>query len=286
MGVKRYFMNENEADAIRKSMYESLLMDENDVHQNIIFFLLYPRFSEYVDIACGCDEQTYGIRTPQFEYRYCTGKIKMPFAKSDYLANDDIIATVMGLGLDVEKFWFALVFIYDYAETSFKNCGLVKPASLDKAVENLFKELGEDFADDDIEITLKKNRKKVEVLPVIKRGILHWLRETYERECKGRKIQYYGIDTGNFDETYPSTSFRIYRTVEMYRDMLNTLLGDNRPKQPDKSVSLNRLLLISRICYLYEFTYNDSFLYSDDSLKGIIKSCKGRMPATYSAVYL
>lgn len=162
----------------------------------------------------------------------------------------------------------------------------MKPASLDKAVQNLFKELGEDFTDDDIEITLKKNRKKVEVLPVIKRGILHWLRETYERECKGRKIQYYGIDTGNFDQTYPSTSFRIYRTVEMYRDMLNTLLGDNRPKQPDKSVSLNRLLLISRICYLYEFTRNDSFLYSDDSLKGIIKSCKGRMPATYSAVYL
>ena len=130
------------------------------------------------------DEQTYGIRTPQFEYRYCTGKIKMPFAKSDYLANDDIIATVMGLGLDVEKFWFALVFIYDYVETSFKNCGLVKPASLNKAVQNLFKELGEDFTDDDIEITLKKNRKKVEVLPVIKRGILDWLRETYERECQ------------------------------------------------------------------------------------------------------
>jgi hypothetical protein len=153
-------------------------------------------------------------------------------------------------------------------------------------VQNLFKELGEDFADDDIEITLKKNRKKVEVLPVIKRGILDWLRETYERECKGRKIQYYGIDTGNFDETYPSTSFRIYRTVEMYRDMLNTLLGDNRPKQPDKSVSLNRLLLISRICYLYEFTRNDSYLYGDEAIKGIIKSYKRRTPATYSAVYL
>ena len=286
MGVKRYFMNEKEANAIRKSMYESLLMDENDKIVHWDFDPMRRELREYVDIACGCDEQTYGIRTPQFEYRYGTGKIKMPFAKSDYLANDDITATVKGLGLDVEKFWFALVFIYDYVETSFKNCGLAKPASLDKAVQNLFKELGEDFTDDDIEITLKKNRKKVEVLPVIKRGILDWLRETYERECKGRKIQYYGIDTGNFDETYPSTSFRIYRTVEMYRDMLNTLLGDNRPKQPDKSVSLNRLLLISRICYLYEFTRNDSFLYSDDSLKGIIKSCKRRMPATYSAVYL
>ena len=221
-----------------------------------------------------------------FLNRLKNGKIDPPFKYEAFLDNEDIIATLEGYELDVEKFWFALVFIYDYVETSFKNCGLVKPASLDKAVQNLFKELGEDFADDDIEITLKKNRKKVEVLPVIKRGILHWLRETYERECKGRKIQYYGIDTGNFDETYPSTSYRIYRTVEMYRDMLNTLLGDNRPKQPDKSVSLNRLLLISRICYLYEFTRNDSFLYSDDSLKGIIKSCKGRMPATYSAVYL
>lgn len=197
MGVKRYFMNEKEADAIRKSMYESLLMDENDKIVHWDFDPMRRELREYVDIACGCDEQTYGIRTPQFEYRYCTGKIKMPFAKSDYLANDDIIATVMGLGLDVEKFWFALVFIYDYVETSFKNCGLVKPASLNKAVQNLFKELGEDFTDDDIEITLKKNRKKVEVLPVIKRGILDWLRETYERECKGRKIQYYGIDTGN-----------------------------------------------------------------------------------------
>ena len=72
----------------------------------------------------------------------------------------------MGLGLDVEKFWFALVFIYDYVETSFKNCGLVKPASLDKAVQNLFKELGEDFADDDIEITLKRTERKSRFCPL------------------------------------------------------------------------------------------------------------------------
>ena len=97
-------MNEKDVDAIRESMYESLLMDENDKIVHWDFDPMRRELREYVDIACGCDEQTYGIRTPQFEYRYCTGKIKMPFAKSDYLANDDIIATVMGLGLDVEKF--------------------------------------------------------------------------------------------------------------------------------------------------------------------------------------
>ena len=133
-------MNEKEADAIRKSMYESLLWDVNVKIVHWDFAPMRRELREYVDIACGCDEQTYGIRTPQFEYRYCTGKIKMPFAKADYLANDDIIATVKGLGLDVEKFWFALVFIYDYVETSFKNCGLVKNESFANAVQKLFKE--------------------------------------------------------------------------------------------------------------------------------------------------
>lgn len=78
MGVKRYFMNEKEADAIRKSMYESLLMDENDKIVHWDFDPMRRELREYVDIACGCDEQTYGIRTPQFEYRYCTGRLRCP----------------------------------------------------------------------------------------------------------------------------------------------------------------------------------------------------------------
>lgn len=127
MGVKRYFMNEEEADAIRKSMYEALLMDENDKIVHWDFDPMRRELREYVDIACGCDEQTYGIRTPQFEYRYCTGKIKMPFAKSDYLANDDIIATVKGLGLDVEKFWFALVFITIMSKPRLRTAALRNP---------------------------------------------------------------------------------------------------------------------------------------------------------------
>lgn len=54
-------MNEKEADVIRKSMYESLLMDENDKIVHWDFDPMRRELREYVDIACGCDEQTYGI---------------------------------------------------------------------------------------------------------------------------------------------------------------------------------------------------------------------------------
>lgn len=279
-------MDETTREEVRMQMYQTMLIEDTDRIVYRDWDPSNPELSEYIDVACGCNEETFGAQTLQFEYRYCTGKIKMPFTKADYLANEDIIATVKGLGLDVEKFWFALVFIYDYVEASFKNCALIRPTSLNKAVQELFKKLGEDFTDKEIEITFKKGKKNIEILPVVKRALLEWLRETYQRECKDKPIRYCSIETGKFEEVFTNSSYRIYLATRMYRNMLSNILGDKRPKQPDKSVSLNRLLLISRICYFYEFTRNDSFLYSDDSLKGIIKSCKGRVPTVQSAVYL
>ena len=41
------------------------------------------------------------------------GKIKPPFTWEAFCDNEDIIATLEGYGLDVEKFWLVLLFIYD-----------------------------------------------------------------------------------------------------------------------------------------------------------------------------
>ena len=228
----------------------------------------------------------YGQWTMPFRYRYWTGKIRLPFTKEDYYNNDDIIATVKGLGLDAEKFWFVLVFIYDYVELSFSETALtLQTTSLKKAIKDLGETLRENFMDPEIEISLKKGKKNIEILPVVKRAILAWLQETYEQDCKGKRFPIGGADCVSVDHAEINSSYRIYRAVTMYRDLLSNLLGNKRPKQPDKEVSLNRLLLISRICYFYKFTKNRNFLYGDDSIKGIIKSCKGRIPDSKPAYY-
>lgn len=249
---------------------------------------------EYVDMASVVEERAqycdgydgYGQWTMPFRYRYWTGKIRLPFTKEEYYNNDDIIATVRGLGLDTEKFWFVLVFIYDYVESSFdETAEILQPASLLKAIKDLGETLEEDFSDQEIEITMKRGKKSVEILPVVKRAILQWLQETYERDCKDKRFLIYGADCVRVDHAEINSSYRICRAVTMYRDLLSNLLGNKRPKQPDKEVSLNRLLLISRICYFYKFTKNRNFLYGDDSIKGIIKSCKGRIPDYQPAYY-
>lgn len=287
MGVKRYFMNEKEADAIRKSMYESLLMDENDKIVYWDFDPLRRELREYVDIACGCDEQTYGIRTPQFEYRYCTGKIKMPFAKSDYLANDDIIATVMGLGLDVEKFWFALVFIYDWTISKFHDCLSVK-TPLD-SLQEICEYIGNG---DKLAVSFRmKGRKGKEADLSVKQIIVKSLHDALERERAANPNYVVVLDSDRFTTSYDNIlCYQMCFATERFKDLFASLRLPSKVKtradSSQREVSYNKLLLISRLLYLMRLASNENFKYSDESLKGILKSYKGKIPKTYSAIYL
>ena len=49
----------------------------------------------------------------RFLVRLNKGLVKAPFTYEAFRDNDDIMATLVGYGLDAEKFWYALLFIYD-----------------------------------------------------------------------------------------------------------------------------------------------------------------------------
>lgn len=59
-------------------------------------------------------EGSYAIGT--FKRRYNEQLIKMPFTYEEYKANKDIQAAITNLRLDVDQFWFALLFIWDYVD--------------------------------------------------------------------------------------------------------------------------------------------------------------------------
>ncbi len=45
-----------------------------------------------------------------------------PFTKEMFLQETDIIATIKGFGLDVNKFWWAVLFVYDWSIEKFTKC--------------------------------------------------------------------------------------------------------------------------------------------------------------------
>ena len=75
---------------------------------------------EYVNrltdkINVGWDGEDYCLSdwNLRFFSRMNRGAIKPSFKYEAFLDNEDIIATLEGYELDVEKFWFALLYIYD-----------------------------------------------------------------------------------------------------------------------------------------------------------------------------
>ena len=67
---------------------------------------------EYVYLLCD-DYENGGYYPYRFFNRMCNGLIKAPFSKLQFMNNDEIVSTLEGYELDVEKFWFALLYIYD-----------------------------------------------------------------------------------------------------------------------------------------------------------------------------
>lgn len=51
---------------------------------------------------------------PLFIRRYNQNELYGNFTYEDYIANEDIQNTLKGLGVDIDKFWFLLLFIFDY----------------------------------------------------------------------------------------------------------------------------------------------------------------------------
>ena len=61
------------------------------------------------------EQYIYGTTAlPLFIRRYNQNKLYGNFTYEDYIANEDIQNTLKGLGVDIDKFWFLLLFIFDY----------------------------------------------------------------------------------------------------------------------------------------------------------------------------
>ena len=227
-----------------------------------------------------------GLFPHTFWYRLCTGQIKTPFSRNEYLANEPILSTIKGLGLDTDKFMILMIFIYDWAEEQFTHCIDVQSHSYGIMLKKLLEQIGDGK---DLSITFRCGKRNITVPPLIKRSIVKSLHESMKsiREKQQEYLVIYKL--GEYKESFPVPSYKIYFATEKYRfafSLMKRLGIITKPrKDRNSTVSYNIMLLISRIIYLYRFTKNENFLVSDEPLKGIMKSYKGRVPATISSVY-
>ena len=224
-----------------------------------------------------------------FHSRLVIDAIKPPFKYEAFLDNKDIIATIEGYELDVEKFWFALLFIYDITKDFGINAVDASKTDYDILVEiNDYLQNHPQavlYLSDDKE--LRKSERYETNSPLILENLRHfvkWELDKYE-ETPQLKVWTDDILQDSYTESLGAAQQQVlmYKLFKVLFDVLG--LPDLRAKKGE-TVSYSKMLLISRIIYFCRLTSNESFMFESSSLKGILKQYGNfdfnqRHPKTY-----
>lgn len=221
-----------------------------------------------------CDGPCLSDWNLRFLSRMNRGVIKQPFKYEAFLDNEDIIATLEGYELDVEKFWFVLLYIYDIT----MNFG-INAADASKSDYDVLMEINEYlknhpqvvlYLSDDKE--LRKSERYETNSPLILENLRHfvkWELDKYE-EPPQLKVCSVGVLQDNYTQTLGSAQQQVLM-YKLFKVLFDTLgLPDLRAKRGD-TVSYSKMLLISRIIYFCRLTSNESFMVESSSLKGVLK---------------
>lgn len=257
-----------------------------------------------VDFVNGKEElyQSFNVLYT-FVGRYNENKITYNFKYENYLKNREIQDTLNALNIDCDKFWYALLFIYDL---SYCKCvgGYVKSESASDQICNFINAICKNVINNDFEknkfiekatVTLKIGKKSI-VVDNPDALIYLALNSSDIKENNNAKMNWSTIDFSVENIKSECDS----KWICYFYKMMKAFFDDfyiKRPKQKKgDTISLSMLLLISRLVYFTGITKSKSYLINPnkpedgvdgtEALKQCLKEYKNKETKTVDLVYM
>ena len=234
---------------------------------------------------------------PLFIRRYNQNELYGNFTYEDYIANEDIQNTLKGLGVDIDKFWFLLLFIFDYTcgtcldGMKATGIGIEQLIKFAKAIADNHKEInqfGVSFKKP-ITISVKVEGKhqividNTNAIGYLATTIINNLKEIEEHPWM--QSQQVSITTNAEEKESVQIWLGFYK---MFNDFFNlspyNKLFNVRQKK-GSTISLSKTLLISRLIYFTKLSTNKNFSEDEFTLKGYIKQYKDKRIDTVNSIY-
>lgn len=116
-----------------------------------------------------------------FYDRYNSNAIYLKSKYKEYIRNETIQGLIKSLGLDVDKFWLLILFLYDYCESTFCQ-GVTMNLSPLEQIRKLNETIHSANENADMNLTLKIGRKKYEIQDSTAIKLLGYILNTYSNE--------------------------------------------------------------------------------------------------------
>ena len=230
----------------------------------------------------------------RFKRRYNIGRINVNFKFEDYLHNKEVQATLQELGVDIEKFWYLLLFIMDYTEGSCWNATEIKESPKEQ-LEKLINLIAYNCSDINrvtgatftTPITITINAKGKQTLTLDNPNTIAYLGLLCAKGINSIEDEsILSLKYSDFKDTITEAdSMRICLFAKMFLYFFEENTQFNKRQKKGSTVSLSKNLLISRLAYFAKLTTNKSYLEDDDNLKKIIKQYGNKELSTMNNVY-
>lgn len=191
-------------------------------------------------------------------------KMTFPFSHEDYIGNEPVIKSAEALGLDREKFWYAMLCVYHLTEEYCRNAHPVIDAPIDR-----FRRIAGIIRGNGAYIIAKCEGRRKELID--DRYTLNLIADTIDRICNVQERKWDPAFTGRpvllHETKEKSVSSRIAFAYNRYDRLFDNLkIVGKRSKE----VSVNRMFFISQVLHFTKIAINDSFLIDDDALRGVL----------------
>lgn len=270
----------------------------NREEENLLEYLtaVADRFAP--DIAFGSDGEAYEVDSQaplMFKRRYNGGRLNVSFVYEDYIRtdrndNENVIDIIRALGIDIEKFWYLLLFVVDYVDGSTVKTLRCNP-SPKQEIERLidFVESNEDSFSkfsgmkhrQPMKLTLQiKGHRLIIDNPNTISAIAEMCRQTVPEIRYGNFL-----NLGTTDIADKSDSVRIWLFARMMRGFFELYPQFASKRKTGNDTTKSTLRLISKLVYLTGLTTNEDYHTDDENLKGILKQHRNYKIDTVNTIY-
>jgi len=251
-------------------MIKNFLVDYHDSPELEYVSKLGKEFLPNIHFDIDSDNEEWA--TPQFFQRYNDKLIDNNFTYQELLLNTDIHKTLAAYHVDMEKFWYLLLFIYDYTLGSCQD-GIKKVISPRKEIGELMRNIKDNIICGNIITTKFKNQMTLELkIDGVKRKVkvkepnsFRFLLDMFDVTNKSDDTHFDYIDSSpcDLEKEEMSDIYWLLCFTKLFRFFLFEVIKEEKPNsQAYQAVSFDKTLLISRLFYFTRLSRDKRYLES------------------------
>lgn len=233
-----------------------------------------------------------------FKRRYNQQKLNGNLRYDEYMktsiTNDETVQDIIrALGIDTDKFWYLLLFVYDYVIGSTQNTTTLKDSpikEIEKFVEYVetnelsFDSLRGIEYSKPMVLTLKKDREQK--ITITNPNTISLIASLCKEALPTLPINsFFNNEEADKEDVSKAMSIKIWLFTAMLRYFFEQYPQFANKRKTGNAITKSTLKFISKLIYFVKLTDNEDYNYDDDNLKATLKQYRNYKINTVNRIY-